>query len=344
MKKILTAMSGGVDSAVSAFLLINSGYNVTGATFFLHDKGENEVRDAKSVCDFLGIPHITLDFSTQFEEHVVKPFVSAYEGGRTPNPCVDCNKHIKFGAFWRYALEAGFNGIATGHYARVTYDGDHGLPRLRKGGCDKKDQSYVLYNLTQEILRNVVFPISEMSKDDVRRAARENGLPVHCKSDSQDICFIPDGDYGSVVEGWSECPMPPGHFLDSSGKILGCHMGIYRYTIGQRKGLGISLGRPAFVTGIDPGRNAVVLGDDSELWKRELTARSVNWISPPTDREFRASAKIRYSHKEADAAITLCNHGCVRVVFDNPQRAITPGQSVVFYQGDEVLGGGVISG
>jgi tRNA-specific 2-thiouridylase len=347
-KNIMIGMSGGVDSSVAAYLLQNEGYHVAGATFRLWSPDETDtpdILDARAVCRVLGIPHHVLDLREAFRREVVEPFCAAYQRGETPNPCVVCNKHIKFGLFQTMAAALGYDHIATGHYATMEYDETARRFRLRRGMHDHKDQSYVLYNIRRENLSRIVFPLGGYAKEDVRSLAVAQGLPVAHKADSQDICFIPDGKYAKFLQTYTGQEFAPGNFLDAAGGILGVHRGISRYTIGQRKGLGISLGKPAFVAAINAAANTVTLDDDASLWKPTLTARQVNWLEPPVDdKPFLCRVKIRYNHKPQPAMVTPLPDEAVRVTFDAPQRAITPGQSAVFYDGDYLLGGGVIVG
>jgi tRNA-specific 2-thiouridylase len=272
----------------------------------------------------------------------VTPFVASYRCGKTPNPCINCNKAIKFGAFLNMARDLGYDYIATGHYARVACDRDMDAYRLCKGVFEPKDQSYVLYHLTQEQLASVLMPLGDYNKEEVRALAREGWLRVHSKLESQDICFIPDGDYASFLDRYTGCASSPGDFIDSQGRILGRHTGISHYTIGQRKGLGISANEPLFVSAIDAETNTVVLGAADTVWSRALVACDVNWINPPP-LNGRLEAKIRYGHQAVPATVSLLTgEGRVEVVFDDPQRAVTPGQAVVFYDGPYMLGGGTI--
>jgi tRNA-specific 2-thiouridylase len=347
-KRVMVGMSGGVDSSVAAYLLQQEGYEVAGATFRLWSRDEADtpdILDARAVCRVLGISHHVLDWREAFRREVVEPFCAAYQRGETPNPCVTCNKHIKFGLFQTMAAVLGYDHIATGHYASMEYDEATRRFRLRRGIFEHKDQSYVLYNIRRENLSRVRFPLGGYAKEEVRSLAAARGLPVAHKADSQDICFIPDGDYAGFLRDYTGKAFAPGNFLDADGNILGVHRGICRYTIGQRKGLGISLGKPAFVTAINAATNTVTLDDDESLWKHTLTARQVNWLEPPVDGgPFPCRVKIRYNHQPQPATVTPLPGDAVRVDFAQPQRAITPGQSAVFYDGDYLLGGGVIIG
>ncbi|WP_102400572.1 tRNA 2-thiouridine(34) synthase MnmA [Haloimpatiens massiliensis] len=352
-KKVVIGMSGGVDSSVAAYLLKEQGYDVIGIMMRLapdikeYEECETSccslsaVDDARKVADKLEIPFYVMNFKSEFEEQVIKPFVSEYKEGRTPNPCIACNKHVKFQAFLRKARAIGAEYIATGHYARIEKEGER---HLLKKACDpKKDQSYVLYNLTQEQLAHTLMPCSKYTKEEIRAIAEKIGLKVHNKRDSQEICFIPDNNHGKFIENYTNSNSKQGNFVDKEGNILGKHKGIVHYTIGQRKGLGIALGRPVFVSDINPVTNEVTLGDEQDIFKTELLATDMNFIPfDSLEKPMEVEAKIRYSSKPARAIIIPEKEGKVRVVFDQKQRAITKGQSVVFYQDDLVVGGGII--
>lgn len=357
--KVVAAMSGGVDSSVAAYLLKEQGYEVIGLTMDLYDVHGLKCGDAgtKSCCGWkakedanrvavdLRIPHYVVDFRMEFEESVVADFCGEYVQGRTPNPCVRCNEHIKFRALLERARKLGAEFIATGHYARITHEGKPGRYCLRKGADQVKDQSYFLYTLTQGQLARTLFPVGGLTKADVRRIAREQGLPVAEKPESQEICFVPDNDYAGFVA--ARCPeaMRPGPILDTRDRVLGTHAGIVQFTIGQRKGLGIAAPRPLYVLDIDPVRRAVIVGPNEELYRRSLVAGSVNFVCRKELKEpVPLKAKIRYKHAEAEALVTPGEGDKVRVDFAKPQRAITPGQSVVFYEDDAVVGGGIIHG
>jgi len=352
-------MSGGVDSSVAAYLLKEQGYEVIGLTMDLFDVhrvkcGDSGTRsccgwkakeDANRVAVDLRIPHYVVDFRREFEEAVVANFCGEYVLGRTPNPCVRCNEHIKFRALLERAHKLGADFIATGHYARITQEGKPGRFCLRKGADKAKDQSYFLYTLTQAQLARTLFPVGDLTKGDVRRIAREQGLPVAEKPESQEICFVPDNDYAGFVA--ARCPeaMRPGPILDIQGQVLGTHAGIVHFTIGQRKGMGIAAPRPLYVLEIDPVRRAVIVGPNEELYRRSLVAGPVNYICRGGLKEPMAlKAKIRYKHAEAEALVIPEEKDKVRVDFAKPQRAITPGQSVVLYRDDAVVGGGIIHG
>lgn len=339
--KVMLGMSGGVDSSAAALLLQDQGYEVVGVTFRLW--GEGEARDAAKVCAQLGIPHLVPDWREPFRQQVVDPFVAAYLQGRTPNPCVFCNRAIKFGRFFQLADQQGCRYVSTGHYAQVLPDGAGGHS-LCRGTCLAKDQSYVLYQLTKAQLDRVLLPLGTMTKDQCRALAKERGLVTYSKPDSQDICFIPDGDHAAFIAGYTGKAPVPGSFVDEAGQVLGTHQGICRYTIGQRKGLGISLGHPAFVEAIRPGENQVVLtADEKRLFTTTMEVSGLH-LMEPVGASFAAQVKIRYAHRPAPALVTLGEDGRALVEFREPQRAVTPGQAAVFYDGDRVLGGGTIEG
>ena len=352
--RALVAMSGGVDSSVAAMLTRDLGYDCIGVTMKLYDNADagiqngktccsaDDVTDARNVCTRLGIPYYVFNFKADFKEKVIERFICAYECGATPNPCIDCNRFLKFDRLYKRAAELDCDCIVTGHYARVEKDGGRYL--LKKAAYAPKDQSYVLYSLTQEQLAHTLFPLGEAkSKDEVRSIAEENGFVNAKKHDSQDICFVPDGDYARVIEINTGKKYPEGNFVTKDGKILGRHKGIIRYTIGQRKGLGLALPQPMYVCEKRTDTNEVVLCTDDELFSRELIADDFNWIAfERPDEPFRAKAKIRYSQSEQPSTVTPLDGGKVKVVFDEPQRAIAKGQAVVLYDGDTVVGGGTI--
>ena len=342
MERVMVGMSGGVDSSVAALLLAQQGYAVTGVTLRLHADAGQDIEDARRVCEGIGIEHRVLDLSETFRCHVVEEFVSEYLAGRTPNPCVTCNRTIKFGAMLDYALRSGMDCLATGHYIRVAYNAARGRYTLARSAAEK-DQSYVLYSLTQEQLARVRFPLGELDKAQVRALAREYALPVADKGDSMEVCFIPDDDHAAFIERYTGRRMQPGDFVDEEGRVLGRHQGIGRYTIGQRKGLGIALGQPMFVVALDAERDRVVLGPQGRQMADGLQAGRLNFVSiAPPDAPLRVQARIRYQAPPAAATRYPAENGVARVVFDQPQKSITPGQAVVFYDGDEVLGGGCI--
>lgn len=352
-KKILVGMSGGVDSAVSAYLLQKNGYSVSGATLFLHDEAimldaENsccspkEVEDAANIAKCLGISHSVLNFKERFRENVIDRFIRTYLEGGTPNPCIDCNRYVKFDRLISYADEQGIDLIATGHYAQIEKD-ESGRYLLKKAADQSKDQTYVLYALTQTQLSRTLFPLGGLTKSAVREIAKEQGFLNAEKKDSQDICFVPDGDYASFIERTTGATYPAGDFLDLDGRVLGMHSGMIRYTIGQRKGLGIALGKPAFVVAKNAEQNTVTLGDDSDLFTDTLTAHNVNLIAcDRIETPLRVTAKVRYKQGEQPATVVQTGENTISVKFDLPQRAIARGQSVVLYDGDVVVGGGII--
>lgn len=339
MKKALIGMSGGVDSSVAVYLLKQQGFECEGVTLALHST--DGVEDAKQVAENQGIAHRVVDATKEFDTFVKRPFICAYDNALTPNPCIECNRHVKFKTMFDIAKREGFSHVATGHYARIEFKDGRYL--LKKGADERKDQSYVLYALTQEELSRLVFPLGEMTKADIREIAEREGFVNAKKGDSQDICFIPDGDYAKFILENSDNTYPEGDFVDLSGKVLGRHRGIIRYTIGQRKGLGLALPQPMYVCEKDLEHNRVVLGLNADLFATELFAKNLNWIAfdSPTE-PFKAEAKIRYSHSQSSCTVYPLEDGGVKVVFDEPQRAITKGQAVVFYNGDIVLGGGEI--
>lgn len=340
MAKVALAMSGGVDSSVSAMLLKDQGHEVIGVTFKLNDLSDAPETDAGKVCAFLEIPHRVLDLRKDFEQIVVQPFIESYISGSTPNPCVVCNKGIKFGKFLDYALEMGCEFVATGHYGGVGMV--NGRYSLKVADDITKDQTYALYRLDQKQLSHIMMPLGGMSKPQVRQLARERGLPMAERPDSQDICFIPDGDHGSFIERNIDTAGLAGSFV-YEGKKVGTHKGIYRYTVGQRKGLGLSLGKPAFVKAIDSqSREIEVTTEEREIFYSSLLAADpVFSMVEALEGSERVLVKIRYSHKPCEAEISM-EGDQVRVRFDRPQRAVTPGQSVVFYKNGFVFGGGFI--
>ncbi|MGI6776834.1 MAG: tRNA 2-thiouridine(34) synthase MnmA [Acetivibrionales bacterium] len=355
-KKVMVGMSGGVDSSVAAAVLLKEGYEVIGVTMQIWpdmsaDKKEREggccslsaVDDARRVSNKLGIPYYVMNFKEVFEEKVIKYFTGEYLKGKTPNPCIACNRYVKFGFLLEKAVAMGIDYIATGHYAVIEYNEVSKRYLLKKSVAQKKDQTYALYNLTQEQLSRTLMPIGRYTKEQVRKIAEELELSVASKPDSQEICFVDNDDYGSFICENTDRNIENGQFVDTKGNVLGTHKGIIHYTVGQRKGLGLALGKPMYVVHIDAEKNRVVLGDENEVFSKELFATDLNFISIESlKRNMRVKAKIRYSAKEADAEIFPEADGKVRVVFDMPQRAVTPGQSVVFYDGDLVVGGGII--
>ena len=339
MKKILVALSGGVDSAAAAILLRKQGYEVGGATMLLRDGGEAEAEDAERVAESLGIPFYCFDLRKEFAEIVIGDFRQVYVSGGTPNPCVLCNKRMKFGLFLDKALELGYDGIATGHYARLRTEGDRVL--LVKAADPAKDQSYMLCGLSQYQLSHCLFPLGDvLSKEETRCLAEEAGLDVAKKRDSQDICFVPDGDYMQYLIDHGLVPQE-GNFITSEGQILGKHRGAEAYTVGQRRGLGMAFGQRAYVLGKRGGD--VVIGDNEDLFSRNVWVEQTNYI--PFDRPsgcLNVEAKLRYSARTATATLIPYEEGC-ELIFEQPQRAVTPGQTAVFYDGDVVIGGGIIA-
>ncbi len=353
-KTALIAMSGGVDSSVAAYLMVSRGFDCMGTTMRLYrneDIGlsrfhtccsQRDIDDAADVAFRLDIPYEVLDFTFDFKEQIIRKFIDTYEAGGTPNPCIDCNRYMKFNKLLDFAAENGRYYVVTGHYARI--EEKDGRFLLKKALDPSKDQSYVLYSLTQEQLKHTLFPLGEMSKHDTRKIAEDQGFVNWEKPDSQDICFVPDGDYVKFMEQYTGKHYPAGDFLDASGKVVGRHRGAVAYTIGQRKGLGIALGEPAYVFKKDMAANTVSVGKESLLFTKGLIAGDLNWIA--FDRpEFplRLKAKTRYRQQEQWATAYPHSDG-IRLEFDEPQRAVTPGQAVVMYDGDTVLGGGTITG
>lgn len=340
--KIMVGMSGGVDSSVAAALLRKQGHDVAGVTLKLwKENGDNrsDIEDAERVCRAIDIPHFVLDAEIPFREAVVENFISEYRRGRTPNPCILCNKKIKFGLMLDFALEHGYEFISTGHYVEKRQEGE--VCHLLCSENLKKDQSYVLYHLTQRQLRHSIFPLVSYSKEEIRKMAAEWRLPVATKADSQDICFLPN-DYAGFIERYSE-PAEPGDFLDSSGNVIGRHRGILHYTIGQRKGLGGTFGKPMFVTEINAEQNTVTLGESGEEFFTELTAGELNFIEKEYENQtFFAEVMIRYNSKRYPGKIQPNPNGTVTVIFEESPRAVTPGQAAVFYCGRRVIGGGTI--
>lgn len=352
----MIAMSGGVDSSVAAFLIKQQGYDPTGITLKLFNNEDigisrektccslEDVEDARSVAYRLGIPYYVYNFTDRFKNNVIDRFINAYMSGLTPNPCIDCNRYIKFEQLMLRAMQLDFDFVVTGHYAIIENDAASGRYLLKKAVDETKDQSYVLYTMTQKQLAMTLFPLGHLRKSEVRRIAESNGFINARKHDSQDICFVRDGDYAGFIEGYTGQSFASGSFVNKNGNVLGTHNGIIRYTIGQRKGLGISSSEPMYVCDILPEDNQVVLGNEKELYSKALIAIQINLIScNRIDSLLKVKAKIRYRQKEQSATVEQLGEDTLRIEFDTPQRAITKGQSVVLYDGDYVIGGGIIA-
>ena len=346
-KKVLLGMSGGVDSSVSALLLKEQGYEVIGITLQLFAGSCCNLDtnlDAKSVCKTIGIPHITYDLRNEFKCRVIDDFINEYSNQRTPNPCIECNKHMKFSAMYDKAKELGCDYIATGHYAKTEFSEEYERYVLRKSENIAKDQSYVLYNIPKELIEKVIFPLGNFkSKTEIREIARKNDLKVANKPDSEDICFIQYGNYKKFLEENSDLKPMPGNIVNKKGEILGKHNGLYNYTIGQRKGLGISYKVPLFVIGFNKEKNELIVGENEETFQKEMLVNNINWllIDKLEDKQ-EVLVKTRYSTKEDEAVIEQIDDDIVKVIFKEPAQRIPPGQSAVFYIGDIVLGGGKI--
>lgn len=340
MEKILIALSGGVDSSVAAGILTEK-YDCIGATMSLYCSNAQDIEDAEEICKKFNIPFKLLDYKELFEKTVIKNFIDTYENGGTPNPCVLCNMVLKFGAMLDEAKSLGCDKIATGHYANIEYKDDRYC--IKKALDLKKDQSYVLYGLTQEQLSKIVFPLGNYTKDDARKIAENLELSTRHKKESMDICFVPDGDYFSFIERYTGRKYPHGYFKDKQGNILGEHVGIIKYTIGQRKGLGLALPQPMYVCEKNIENNEVILCTNDELFEKEVKVSNFNWVSiEKPNGEIRAKAKIRYNMTEQPCTVCPTDGDTVTLIFDEPQRAITKGQSAVVYDGDYVIGGGII--
>lgn len=354
-KTVVVGLSGGVDSSVAAYLLKEQGYDVIGVTMQIWQEedsctveenggccGLSAVEDARRVAQKLDIPYYVMNFRKEFQKQVIDYFTREYLEGRTPNPCIACNRYVKWESLLKRSLEIGADYIATGHYARVEQL-PNGRYAIRNSVTAKKDQTYALYNLTQEQLARTLMPVGAYTKDEIRKIAEEAGLLVAHKKDSQEICFVPDNDYARFIKNSTGKTIPKGNFVLADGKVIGEHQGIIHYTIGQRKGLNLSMGHPVFVTKIRPDSNEVVIGENEDLFVNTLICDRVNFMAMEgLDGEVRLKSKIRYNHPGAECVISPVEDGKVRVTFDQPQRAITPGQAVVFYQGEYVAGGGII--
>ena len=353
--KAIIAMSGGVDSSVAALLTKNRGFDCMGATMKLFHNEEisvakensccslEDVEDARSVAASLEIPYYVFNFSDRFKESVIENFVRSYEKGSTPNPCIDCNRHLKFEKLYTRAVELGCDYVVTGHYARIEYDENCDRYLLKKAADPTKDQSYVLYAMTQTQLQHTLFPLGDLTKAQVRQIAEENGFVNAKKHDSQDICFVQNGRYTDFIKQYTKKDYPPGNFILSDGTVLGKHKGIISYTVGQRKGLGIAYEAPLYVIRIDPIANTVVLGSEEELYSKTLTANHINLIAKAhLEKPMRIKAKVRYRQEEQPATATQIGDDLLSIEFDQPQRAITAGQAVVMYDKNTVVGGGTI--
>ena len=351
--KALIAMSGGVDSSVAAYLAQREGYECIGCTMKLYDNADagidrahtccslDDVEDARSVAHRLGMDYFVFNFSDDFREKVIDKFVASYLSGRTPNPCIDCNRYMKFDKLFDRADVLGCDKIATGHYARIDFaDGRY---RLKKAFDETKDQSYVLYAMTQKQLSRTLFPLGNLAKSETRRIADAAGFVNADKPDSQDICFVPDGDYAKIIELHMGRPAAPGNFIDPTGKVLGKHAGIIRYTVGQHRGLGIDTPGKRYVCAVNAADNTVTLGEAGDLMRREAIVNDFNWIAGEAPASpIRCKAKLRYRQVEQPAVVTPRTDGSVQILFDEPQRAVTPGQAAVLYDGEVVLGGGTV--
>ncbi len=350
---VVVGMSGGVDSSVAAYLLKEQGYRVIGVTMQIWQDettagpeggccGVSAVEDARRVAASLEIPYYVMNFKQEFERAVIDYFVSEYQKGRTPNPCIACNRYVKWESLLKRSMEIGADYIATGHYARVLRL-PNGRFTLQKSVTDAKDQTYALYNLTQDQLSRTLMPVGDYDKESVRRIADRIGLAVANKPDSQEICFVPDQDYSGFIDRYTGTKAKPGNFVDTAGNVIGRHCGITHYTVGQRKGLGLAMGHPVFVTEIRPDTNEVVIGGNEDVFTDRLYADRLNFMSiGRLDGAMRVMAKIRYNHKGAPCTVRMVGEDLAECVFEEPVRAVTPGQAVVFYQEDFVVGGGTI--
>ncbi|MBI2487020.1 MAG: tRNA 2-thiouridine(34) synthase MnmA [Deltaproteobacteria bacterium] len=350
-KRILVAMSGGVDSGTTAALLKREGYDVIGVTMQLWDYGDadggccsaDDVRDARRVADQIGIPHYVVNYMEIFKKYIVEDFVGKYLSGKTPSPCVLCNQFMKFNFLLRRALELGADYLATGHYARIENEEETGKFYLNKAVDTAKDQSYFLFTITQNELKRIMFPLGSMTKEEVREIAKSMNLKVADKPDSQEVCFITGGDYRDFLKEYTEKKREKGEIVDVEGNILGYHDGVHSFTVGQRRGLGIAKGKPMYVVRVEPETNRVVVGEEKDIFKSSLIANNISWADGIPSDEIEVKAKIRYRHKEEDAVVKVDSDGKALVEFKTPQRAITPGQAIVFYKQDRILGGGWIN-
>ncbi len=342
-RRVLLGMSGGVDSSVSALLLKNEGYEVIGVTLSLSNY--TDAKDAEEVCDKIGIEHISIDMQESFKKYVISNFIDCYSKALTPNPCIECNRKLKFGEMYKKAKELNCDFLATGHYAKIEYDNNYNQFVLRKCLNENKDQSYVLYTMKEEILDKVLFPLGNFkSKKEIRKIAKENNLVnVANKPDSEDICFIPDGNYKKFLENNGDIKPKPGNIVMNDGTILGKHNGLYNYTIGQRKGMGISYKEPLFVIGFNVRKNELIVGTMKEAFKKEAIISNVNILIKNINIEnLRVAVKTRYSKKESFATLNVINEDKIKINFEEPEKSLTPGQSAVFYLDDVVVGGGII--
>lgn len=353
-KRVVVGMSGGVDSSVTAHLLKEQGYEVIGMTMQIWQEdapddnsggccGLSAVDDARRVCQKIGIPHYVVNFRKDFKKYVIDYFLDEYQHGRTPNPCIACNRYVKWESMLQKALQIGADYIATGHYARIIKDETTGRFSLKQSKSLAKDQTYALYNLTQHQLAHTLMPLGDYTKDEVRAIAKEIGLAVATKPDSQEICFVPDNNYAGYIEQETGKKCTPGNFVDTSGKVIGQHKGLIHYTIGQRKGLGLSMGKPVFVQRLKLETNEVVIGDNEELFKTTVKANHLNFMAfEKLEGTIKCLGKIRYNQKPEPCKISMLDEETILCEFDDPQRAITPGQALVLYDGEELIGGGTI--
>ena len=355
-KRVVVGMSGGVDSSVTAHLLKEQGYEVIGMTMQIWQDdapddnsggccGLSAVDDARRVCQKLGIPHYVVNFRNDFKKYVIDYFLDEYQNARTPNPCIACNRYVKWESMLQKALQIGADYIATGHYARIIKDEETGRYTLKQSKSLAKDQTYALYNLTQHQLEHTLMPLGDYTKDEVRAIAKEIGLAVATKPDSQEICFVPDDNYAGFIEEATGKPSQAGNFVDRNGKVVGKHKGLIHYTIGQRKGLGLAMGKPVFVQKLDPVKNEVVIGDNEDLFKHTVTANQLNFMPfEKLEGSLKCSGKIRYNQKPEACVIRMLDEDTLICEFDDKQRAITPGQALVLYDGEKIIGGGTIIG